>query len=120
MTGATPALALPVVFRRKSPTKAAPTPPASPDTLKLACDSASDEYEVAEAEYLRLLRQNSERSVLAAAARAVATAAARWYESDLAREFALPEDQRPVREYYDVSEVVSEIWSDIASAYEEG
>ncbi len=48
----------------------------------------------------------------------MANAAARWYDADLAREFALPEDQRPAREYYDVTEVLSEHWSEIARAYE--
>jgi len=84
---------------------------------RAAHEQAADAYEVAEAEYLRLLRARASHESLGQAARAVAGAAGHWYAADLARELALPESQRPAREYYDVTEVLNELWVDIAAAY---
>jgi hypothetical protein len=86
-------------------------------TPEEAVQAANDAYDTAEAEYLRLLREDSARHLLASAARQVRDAAERWEAADNKRAFTRP-DQASYSDYDDVPEVLHTLWTDIAAAYE--
>jgi hypothetical protein len=86
-----------------------------PDKL----ESLDQEYEKAEAAFLAAVRAQSERTELARSARAVAHAADVW-NSEAYRVFHM--SKGPKRENLDAlterTEVLSELWADIAAAFE--
>lgn len=86
--------------------------------LEAAYKAAMDAYEVAEAEYLGLLRGQGERSDLTLAARRLAEAADKMYKAELELGWALPEGDDPASRGYSADEVLANLWGDIAATYE--
>ncbi len=81
--------------------------------------TASAAYEVIEAEYLRLVRAGSDRATLAAAARATAKACEEGESAEDALLSDLDEQEEPqYQACYDVTEVLADLWADIAAAHD--
>ena len=91
-----------------------PYPPSVTDTLA----AADDAYEAAEAAFLDLVRRQSDRAALRTASESVAEAAAAWntlaYESLHA---ASGLDREALDLLTERTEVLAELWADLAAAY---
>lgn len=81
--------------------------------------SLSDEYERAEADFLSSVRTDAARALLAGAARRVATAASA-FNAEAYRKFQASEDDgwMPLDQLTERTEVLAELWIDVAAAYE--
>ena len=80
--------------------------------------SLSEDYERAEAHYLALIRAAADREALGAAARAVATAAAAFNKEAYRKYHAQEEDAwMPLDQLTERTEVLEELWHDVARAY---
>jgi len=81
--------------------------------------SLSDDYERAEAEFLSAVRQEADRNRLAGTAREVATAASAFNAEAYRRLHVGDEDAwMPLDQLTERTEVLAELWSDLAGAYE--
>jgi hypothetical protein len=79
-----------------------------------AVDRASQAYDVAEKAYIEALASGAEEALLRSLARVVADAARSWEAMDNA--IAPPNG---IDRYYDVPEVVSSLWRDLADAHDQ-
>lgn len=81
-------------------------------------EQASDAYEAAEAAFLSAVREQADRSVLAELASRVAAQAGQWNGVAYRQFHAAPADDRQdLDALTERTEVLSELWSDIAAAY---
>ena len=89
-------------------------------SVEEAVQVARRRYDSVEALYLGLLRAGeSNWSTLAASARQVAEAAGEWQTAEDLRVAAIPEKQQPeYRQSYEVTEVLANLWRDIAAAHD--
>ncbi|MGJ7440550.1 hypothetical protein [Aquipuribacter sp. MA13-6] len=78
-----------------------------------APDQASERYDSAEQTYMSALASGADDATLRTMARQVAEAARAWERADAS---AVP--PADVTRYYDVPEVVSSLWRDLADAYD--
>ncbi|MFG1620574.1 hypothetical protein [Kribbella sp. NPDC049227] len=86
---------------------------------KSELDLLSDDYESAEMQFLRAVRDNADRAQLAVKARAVATAADGFNAEAYRRFHSGVEDAwMSLDQLTERTEVLAELWQDIASAYE--
>lgn len=86
---------------------------------KSELDLLSDDYESAEMQFLTAVRDDADRSELAVKARAVATAAHGFNAGAYRRFHSGAEDAwMPLDQLTDRTEVLADLWEDIASAYE--
>lgn len=85
---------------------------------KSGLDLLSDDYENAETQFLTAVRDNADRSQLAAKTRAVATAAS-LFNAEASRRFhsGLEGAWMPLDQLTERTEVLAELWEDIARAY---
>jgi hypothetical protein len=84
-----------------------------------ALERLSNEYDQAEAQFRAAVRAHAERSSLAAAARLVATAAGALNAEAYRKMHAGQEDAwMPLDNLTERTEVLSELWADLADAYE--
>ncbi|WP_350280489.1 hypothetical protein [Kribbella sp. HUAS MG21] len=82
-------------------------------------DELSDDYERAELRFLMAVRGDAQRSQLAVLVRDVATAAERFNAEAYRRLHTGVEDAwMPLDQLTERTEVLAELWADIASAYE--
>jgi hypothetical protein len=80
--------------------------------------SLSGDYELAEANFLSIVRAEGDRASLALAARQVATAASAFNAEAYRKLHALEEDTwMPLDQLTERTEVLAELWVDIAAAY---
>jgi hypothetical protein len=78
----------------------------------------SDGYERAEADFLSAVRQDADRNRVANAARQVATAAGAFNAEAYRKLHAQEEDAwMPLDQLTERTEVLAELWSDLAAAY---
>jgi len=86
---------------------------------KSELDLLSEAYESTEAEFLRAARSDADRSQLAIKARAVA-AVARAFNTEAHRRLHLGTEDAwmPLDQLTERTEVLAELWADIAAAYE--
>jgi hypothetical protein len=86
---------------------------------KSGLDLLSDDYEHAELQFLVAVRDNLDRSQLGVKARAVATAAHLFNAEAYRRLHSGREDAwMPLDQLTERTEVLADLWEDIASAYE--
>lgn len=87
--------------------------------MKLQLEQLSDAYEQAEADFLAAVRGGAERPRLALAARSVADAAASFNAEAYRQLHAGVETMwMPLDNLTERTEVLKELWSDLAAAYE--
>jgi hypothetical protein len=86
---------------------------------KSGLDELSDDYESAETQFLAAVRDNADRSQLAVKARAVATAA-NLFNAEAHRRFhsGVEDAWMPLDQLTERTEVLADLWEDIARAYE--
>jgi hypothetical protein len=77
-------------------------------------DQASEQYDRAEQAYINAVASGAEDTALRSLARQVAMAAQAWESADNAAD--APPSQ--VTRYYDVPEILSTLWRDLADAYD--
>ena len=83
-------------------------------------DAADDNYEAAEAAFVELVRNKGERVALRAASRAVADAASTYNALAYERLHAASGEERDALDLLtERTEVLAELWSDLAAAYTE-
>jgi hypothetical protein len=86
---------------------------------KSELDLLSDDYESAETQFLTAVRDDADRFQLAVKARAVATAAHGFSAEAYRRFHSGAEDAwMPLDQLTERTEVLADLWEDIASAYE--
>jgi hypothetical protein len=79
----------------------------------------SDEYEHAEADFLSAVRQHADRNRLASTARQVASVASAFNAKAYRKLHTQEEDAwMPLGQLTERTEVLAELWSDLAAAYE--
>ncbi len=82
-------------------------------------EALSDAYEKAESAFLSAVRAGLDRGATASAAREVASAAVAFNTEAYRKLFAKEGDAwAPLDQLTERTEVLSELWSDVASAYE--
>ena len=89
------------------------------DCVKSDLERLSDEYERAESAFMECVRAGGERRTLAQAARAVANAAAQFNtEAYKSLHSGVEDAWMPLDDLTERTEVLTELWLDLATAYE--
>jgi hypothetical protein len=86
--------------------------------VKSDLERLSDEYERAESVFMDVVRTEAERGSLAAAARAVATAASQFNAEAYKSLHSGAEAWMPLDHLTERTEVLADLWLDLATAYE--